>query len=543
MDLVHGRGAQYNVKPLAYSTLRRDRGGLFILHFVGPERDCFAAAVSSYASSLLASVRAACESKMLNQTERFRSAFLSIGDNVGAVFIGETKIIRAINARAIPDTHELLQSGLIAELVQRGLFPKTKISDAEVPGYALVLEHEKIDPIIYPFEWSPEMLRRAALCILKVNACANKYGYELKDAHPYNVVFKFGTPVFVDFGSIVKRRAEAVWCAHDEFNDSYYLPLRLYERGLVKVFRHVFLLNGRGVSGSELAVITSPVFSIIGLTATRNLLRLKSIYQRGTAITEDVVGRRIKNPFARKLVKLVLGYERLPFRKHDMASLEKRINSLRLARVNTVWGNYHSRSGFYSDDGSIRLTPRMSWVKETVGRLKPRTVIELAGNQGVLSRELAKLPNVERVVCTDYDESSVDELLLRSKGDERVFMGCFDFMSDVWAPADRTSRLRSEMAIALAVTHHLVLAQKYAISAIFRTLASYTSKYLIVEFMPLGLWDGEKAPALPKWYNEEWFVENLEKYFDILERVELEHNRVAFLGSLKSTNSAMSVAL
>ena len=166
--------------------------------------------------------------------------------------------------------------------------------------------------------------------------------------------------------------------------------------------------------------------------------------------------------------------------------------------------------------------------------LSPTTILDLAGNQGILARALSKLPSVAHVVCSDYDEKSIDQLLIRLDDTDKVHPACFDFMADVQdsLSTERAKRLRSDMVIALAVMHHLILTQQYSIESIFTTLASYTNKYLIVEFMPLGLWDGKSAPPLPDWYNESWFAENMAKYFRIIKRVGLEDNRIIFVGEI-----------
>lgn len=154
-------------------------------------------------------------------SEVLEKSNLSVVDDIGVVYIGENYVYRAINSIYIADVKDLLESGLIQELTSKGLFPKTEISNKRIKGHELVLQHEKISRVIYPFEWSPEMLRKAALCVLDVNQCANKYGYELKDSHPFNVLFKYNKPMYIDFGSIVKYRSINGWLAKKEFIDWY----------------------------------------------------------------------------------------------------------------------------------------------------------------------------------------------------------------------------------------------------------------------------------------------------------------------------------
>lgn len=471
--------------------------------------------------------------KNVNIPEGFIRSNFSKMDEVGVVLVSNDKVLRAIRQDHVDSTKELLETGLVDELVRRGLFPETRISDLMVEGYPIVLEHKKISPLVYPFEWSPEMLRRAALCVLAINRCANEFGYELKDAHPYNVLFSYGRAQYVDFGSIVKRKSPNGWVAYPEFINCYYRVLLLAERGLTNLFKHAFLASGRGFVSSEIMVAASPFYSLLGIRITRNLLKLADIYCMGPTISEAAMASRFPNPVMRSLVSRILKSGFLPFRNMSYSVLERKIKSLKVDGV-SEWGDYHNRVGLYARDGNVNLSSRLEWVVNAVKDLSPTAIIELAGNQGILSRALSKLPGLKQVVCSDYDEKSIDQLLVRLDDTDKVHPACFDFMADIEGSlsAERAKRLKSDMVIALAVTHHLILTQQYSIDSIFTALASYTSKYVIVEFMPLGLWDGKTAPPLPDWYNETWFVENMTRYFKIIKRASLEDNRIAFVGEI-----------
>jgi hypothetical protein len=49
--------------------------------------------------------------------------------------------------------------------------------------------------------------------------------------------------------------------------------------------------------------------------------------------------------------------------------------------------------------------------------------------------------------------------------------------------------------------------------------------------MPLGLFDGTSAPSVPDWYNEAWFLKGFTCKFVLVERIQLEPNRILFVGS------------
>ena len=97
------------------------------------------------------------------------------------------------------------------------------------------------------------------------------------------------------------------------------------------------------------------------------------------------------------------------------------------------------------------------------------------------------------------------------------------------------SRYRADMVIALAITHHLLLAQNLTIEFIMNRLKKFTNKYVAVEFMPMGLYSSEfdKVPNIPEWYNVDWFKKEFSKYFSLLEQKELDTNRIIFIGQIK----------
>ncbi len=464
--------------------------------------------------------------------EYFTKSPLSLVDDVGPVFFTQEKAYRAINYKYESYAKELINGGLIKRLVDSNLFPKTEISDIHLEGYAFVVEHELISPIIYPYEWSPEMLRRAGECVLTVNKIANLYGYELKDAQPYNVLFIYNNPVFVDFGSLIKKQIDSVWPAYEEFINCYCRPLILVERGFNDIYKHLFLLRG-AMNINDLSRVTNRFYNLIGLRPTRAIRNLISLIRRGNSIDAEKIEHRFKNKLIQFFIKLLLHSKLRPIKQLNPESLLRLLKSYKITGV-SKWSHYHTSSGVYTNCGDIELTPRMKWILDRVETLAPKTVIELAGNQGVLSRAISILPCVERVLCTDYDLFAIDQLLLRTSNKDKVYMACFDFMGDARESIskERCKRLNSEMVIALAVTHHLVLSQGFTIHSILETISSYTSKYLIIEFMPLGLWDGTSAPPIPHWYTEEWFTNGLALYFNIIERFQLETNRIVFVAKL-----------
>jgi hypothetical protein len=82
-------------------------------------------------------------------------------------------------------------------------------------------------------------------------------------------------------------------------------------------------------------------------------------------------------------------------------------------------------------------------------------------------------------------------------------------------------RLASDLAMALAVMHHLVAGQGLDFDQVAGSLALFTRRWLLVE------WISERDATfadyyrgrIPQWYGEELFLRALEKEFAIRERI------------------------
>ena len=156
----------------------------------------------------------------------------SLSDTVGKVFMWNGRLYRGIFKESRELALELFSSGLIDKLQQEKLIPKTRITDFVLNGFDLVIEHELLQPISYPHEWSFLMLKDAALCVLRINKIALEYGIETKDCHAYNIIFHNNSPVFVDIGSFVLcPRGNVNLLCYEEFLMDYYHPLKIWKSG------------------------------------------------------------------------------------------------------------------------------------------------------------------------------------------------------------------------------------------------------------------------------------------------------------------------
>jgi len=456
-------------------------------------------------------------------------------DPMGFLFNYEGRIFRAINNSEKSSVLCLFDSGAIDELNKKNLIPFTTISDLKLEGYDLVLEHEKIDVVIYPTEWSFNMLKDAALLVLRVNQILSKYNFETRDSHGYNILFHHSTPKFVDIGSFGKKTTKKYWSGKDNFREFYFYSLYMWSKGNSILAKQLLINDGKYLNTKDYE------FNIYRYSFARILpskylerffyyLRLLRNLQKFN-VDEILIIKKEK--LKRILLKILIVLSKtglIPNNHTNFNSLKRKIKRINPPSVITEWGEYHSdlvEQSLFAKDSRFGL------IIDQVKRLNVKSVFEIAGNQGLLSQELGK--SGITVICSDIDERAVDLMYLKAKkSNAKLYPVLLDFLSPVYQSlyySESTSvfkRYKSEAVLALALTHHLILTRKVPIEIIFEALSKYTEKYLIVEFMPLGLRRGK----VPEWYNMEWFREQFEKYFNLLTEIssEKDESRILLIG-------------
>jgi hypothetical protein len=472
---------------------------------------------------------------LLSETE---VEFISVSerDEIGKVFSYNNKILRAIYKHKVDYVNQLLNSGLIDELVDKGMFPKTTISNYELEGFGMVLEHEKIQPVVMPPQWSFDMLKDAGILAIEINEIAKKYGYQTMDCHSYNILFSDNKPVYVDLGSfIIHPKGFKGWFAYENFLQCYYYPLKMIESGNGYLGRLIMSQNSNMPHYSyyyfkySLAKIISQDKIDLFLSYLYKF-KLINYFSR-----EEIA---YKTPGILKKLTLFLHRTKLlPFQRTNLNKLKNKINSISIPNTKTEWGDYHNV--LKESNGMIKSTPRFDRILEILRQLEVCDVLEIGGNQGVFSMIISERSDIPTIICTDYDETAVNIMYkVLKKTNHRVTPALLNFFS----PNENNFggsvyyRFRSETVLALALTHHLILTQKMSIRDILERLIKFSKKYVMIEFMPLGLYSptSKRKYIVPEWYNVDWFRNNFSQYFHIINEEHLEKNRILFVGEIKS---------
>ena len=149
-----------------------------------------------------------------------------------------TQILRGLSTRAAHGKRSPQRSS-DAVLERGAIVPTRRLDPSPVPltsaggPWTAVLEHEKLPFVSYPYEWSFEMLKDAAVLQLDLVLAALDEGIGLKDASAYNVQWKGAAPVFVDVASFYKRAEREPWVGYRQFCQMFLYPL------LIQAYRDV----------------------------------------------------------------------------------------------------------------------------------------------------------------------------------------------------------------------------------------------------------------------------------------------------------------
>lgn len=152
---------------------------------------------------------------------------VSLRDPDGAVVFAGGRVFRLVNAGAARVLLDFLDTPQARRLLTEGKLVGTTMlppgggqADPEpvleswlsrFRGGA-IFEHERIPFPSYPYEWSPSMLHAAADLTLGLAAGTLEAGFGLKDATPYNILFRGSQLVFVDLLSFERREVgDATW--------------------------------------------------------------------------------------------------------------------------------------------------------------------------------------------------------------------------------------------------------------------------------------------------------------------------------------------
>lgn len=128
---------------------------------------------------------------------------LNGSDPAGKIILSNQKIYRGIHKDFIAEYTLIYYTCLHNDLFGRYIINTKIADDFTLEPFALLFEHERVKPYIYPFEWTLLMNIDAAYTALNLVISLDEIGLGLKDGHQYNIAYHEGSFYWIDFGSII----------------------------------------------------------------------------------------------------------------------------------------------------------------------------------------------------------------------------------------------------------------------------------------------------------------------------------------------------
>jgi hypothetical protein len=397
----------------------------------------------------------------------------SFRDPDGYMFEYEGELYRTVNPSYQPDYDHLLSSGLYKQLVDRGLivsFKEVDQSSFGLKGLYKVLKPERILFISYPYEWSFNMLKDAALLTLEIQKIALDYGMSLKDASAFNIQFQNGKPIFIDTLSFELYPVNRPWIAYRQFCQHFLAPLAIMSHVDPRLNR-LFVFNIDGIP-LNLATKILPFSCCLSLGLFLHIF-LHAKAQKKHAERASNLSKH-KKIFSSDSMKTLL------------EGLKVTVENQNWKPIRTEWEDY-TFEGVHKQEYTEFKSMVISLFLDIAN---PHLVWDLGANTGHYSRIAANKGS--QVISFDMDIVCVEKnyLMVKERKETKILPLQLDILNSSpplgWRGNERLSiadRCKPDMIMALAIVHHLAISSNIPLKSIASYFAEHTSN-LIIEFVP-----------------------------------------------------------
>ena len=430
----------------------------------------------------------------------------SFRDPAGHVYAVGDRIYRTVTARALDDYRLVRDSGFLKRCIDRGwLVASREVADAPIDAPAeLMLEHERIPFVSYPYEWSFPALKAAALFHLDLQLDALGHGVALSDASAYNVQFVGSQPKFIDILSFRRYREGEFWLAHRQFCEQFLNPLLLRSQ-LGVAFNACYRGSLEGIPTSDLNRLLPWRRKL-----SWNVLSHVTLQARMQASATTGARRQdAREVMARKLPANAF--------RGMLEQLRRWIQKLQpLDTGATVWGDYARDNTYASDEAKAKR----EFVSEFVRQTKPALMWDLGCNTGEYSAAALEA-GAGYVVGFDYDHGALEQAFARSQALRLNFLPLFldaanPSPSQGWRSLERMgmqARANADAIVALAFEHHLAIGRNVPLAEVVAWLCGLAPRG-VIEFVQKDDETIRKMLALREDifadYREQTFVEALQ---------------------------------
>lgn len=389
----------------------------------------------------------------------------SFRDPAGRVFYHDGAVCRTLSETAQSHFHACERAGLWTQLADEQLIvpgelvPFSDIGlDPAIVGHTL-LRQPRIPVVSYSYEWSDAMLRVAALTTLRIQECALRAGFTLKDAPSFNILFDGLRPKLVDLPSLEPYRDGQVWNGYAQFCRGFLFPLLLAAHRRVNI-RPLL----RGWAGEIPAAETAKSFSWSDALKPGVLtdILLQSRLERLFGTSQEGVRQATQGTQLPKAA--LLG---------SVGRLAKTIEKLPVANASSEWSDYAHTHSYGDADVEVKTT----FVRSTFTGRNLHSLVDLGCNTGRYTK--VALAACARVTAVDIDSDCIDGLFRAVDRSTPLTLLVADLTNPSpgqgWALAERRPllpRIQSDGFLALGLIHHLRVTSGIPLSEIVAFLFS-----------------------------------------------------------------------
>lgn len=379
----------------------------------------------------------------------------SFRDRNGRVFYINDKIYRCLlNDKACSDWKALSSTTFFSRSVADGKLVHTEQSDIDVrqvdslcsQNCELILEHQMIPFISYPYEWSFSMLRDAALLQLELLLAALQEDMVIKDSSAFNVQWIGSNPVFIDVLSFEALKTGEPWVGYRQFCQLFLYPLFL------QAYKNIpFQPWLRG--------------SIDGLEPKQvnNLMSLRDMIRPGV-FTNVYLQSKMEHLYGGTKRDVKTDLKKAGFNKaliqSNVSRMQKLVKRLEWKNGKSQWSDYVNTHSYTDSDHQQKI----DFIKQVVRSRHRALAWDIGCNTGSFSRIVSE--NTDHVIAIDSDQLSVDKLYrsLKKENNRKIlplYINIADYSPDLgWRGLERkalTRRGKPELTLCLALIHHVVI--------------------------------------------------------------------------------------
>ena len=407
--------------------------------------------------------------------------FSSFRDPAGSVVRFQDRILRMVRPESVAPLETFLATGTAREAVTAGAL----ISSKRVPSEVLaglnadeaLYEHERVSFPSYPYEWPAEMLHAAGILTLDLAVKVLDEGFGLKDASPYNVLFRGPRPVFVDVLSFERRDpCDSSWMAYAQFMRTFVLPL-LANRDFGWPLQQTLTGRRDGLE-PETVYRAAGFFRRLGprYLETVTLPTWLASRQR-----EDASLYHPKPAGSAEQAGYVL--------RTLLKNCRRKLNAAGpRAGGNSTWSEYLDHKSLYSPQ---QLAEKEVFVREALDLARPAAVLDAGANEGHFSLLAARTGAA--VIAIDTDPVVVGSIWRRAAAENLdVQPLAVDLTRPTPASGWRNQECASfldrasgsfDMVFMLALMHHIVVTERIPLEDLLALAADISREYLAIEFI------------------------------------------------------------